>query len=284
MPSKPSGRSSSQSRTAFQHLQDQLRLVDLVVEVLDARAPIASKHPRSKEIFGNKPRLLIVTKEDLGDPAQIKTFLGETNSVDGAAQTRAISLSLKSARGKDKILDIVLELTKEKREQHAKKGLLPRPVRVCVVGMPNVGKSSLINWLVGQKRAKVGNRPGITKGAQWVRVHPQIELLDTPGILPAFAFGKEKGMRLALFNLLPEAHYEIEEVAECGLELMRVAYPKMLQEYISEPSDDVNLEEIARQRNFLTTGGKLDLVRAANIFVSDLRSGKLGRVTLDQPH
>ena len=150
------------------------------------------------------------------------------------------------------------------------------------MGMPNVGKSSLINWLIGQKKAKVGNKPGVTKGAQWVRVHPQIELLDTPGILPAFSFSAATAKKLALFNLLPESNYDVEEVAQDGLEQLKAQYPKQVQNYIYEKAESLNLEELARRRNFLTTGGSLDLVRAANVFFSDLRNGKLGRVTLDR--
>ncbi|HEY9716211.1 MAG TPA: ribosome biogenesis GTPase YlqF [Trichormus sp.] len=282
MPARPSGRSSSQSRTAFQHLQEQIKYVDLVIEVLDARAPLSSRHPRSREIFSNKPRLLVITKEDLGDPHKVRSWVAYFNNESDARHSHAFALSLKTQRYKDKIFQLALEMTKDKREQLAAKGLLPRPIRICVVGMPNVGKSSLINWLIGQKKAKTGNKPGITKGAQWVRVHPQIELLDTPGIMPAFSFAAAVARRLALFNLLPEAVYDIEEIAQDGFEQMKAQYPQLVQKYIYEKAETLSLEELARRRNFLTIGGNLDLVRAANVFVSDLRNGKLGRVTLDQ--
>lgn len=281
MPSKPSGR-PSQPRTAFQRLQEQLKYVDLVIEVSDGRVPLSSRHPKTDEIFSAKPRLLVITKEDLADPHRIKDWVTFFNSSDhGGPQAQALALSLKESKGKAKIFNLALQLTKQKREQLAAKGLLPRPTRICVVGMPNVGKSSLINWLIGVKKAKTGNKPGITKGSQWVRVHPQIELLDTPGILPAFAFGAGRERKLALFNLLPEANYDIEEVALDGLAQLKTEYPKLLQAYIQEPFETLNLEAIAKKRNFLTNGGNPDTVRAANIFVNDLRNGKLGRVTLD---
>ncbi len=281
MPSKPSGRTSSHSRTAFQHLQEQLKYVDLVIEVSDGRAPWSSRHPRSLEIFGAKPRLLVITKEDLSDPVRIKEWVTYYNTAESGPQAHALSLSLKDHRNKPKIFSLALELTKQKREQLAARGLLPRPIRICVVGMPNVGKSTLINWLIGVKKAKTGNKPGVTKGAQWVRVHPQIELLDTPGILPAFAFSPVISQKLALFNLLPEASYDIEEIADIGLNQLNEQYPKLLRDYMPELCDNLNLHEIAKKRKFLTMGGKLDTVRAANIFVTDLRQGKLGRVTLD---
>ncbi len=283
MPTNPSGRSFNRSRTAFQHFQEQLKYVDLVIEICDGRVPFSSRHPRSEEIFGSKARILLLTKEDLADPLLIKEWLTIFASEEGQRQAKTLSLSLKEQKHKSRIFELVLELTKEKRAQLAAKGILPRPSRICVVGMPNVGKSSLINWLIGQKKAKVGNKPGVTKGAQWVRVHPDIELLDTPGILPAFSFSPSVALKLALFNLMPENTYDVVEIATNGIALMKSRYPKRLETYISQDSDSLNLEGIARKRNLLITGGRLDTVRAANIFVRDLRDAKLGRVTLDQP-
>ena len=154
-------------------------------------------------------------------------------------------------------------------------GILPRPMRVCVVGMPNVGKSSLINWLIGQKKTAVADCPGVTKGTQWVRVHPQLELLDTPGILPAGALSKDAALKLSLFNLLPAANYEVEHVARQGLAILQNAYPNLLRfVYPRLEPDLATLEEIAQRRNFLTSGGKPDFMRAAGTFLSDLRSGK----------
>jgi ribosome biogenesis GTPase A len=192
-------------------LQQQLKHVDLVIEVLDARAPLSSRHPRAVELFGAKPRLIILSKKDLADGQRLKQFLQLFQ--DPHQQVQAIALSLKSQENKTSIFTAALELTENKRQQLSDRGLLPRPIRVCVVGMPNVGKSSFINWLIGQKKAKVGNKPGITRGPQWVRVHPQIELLDTPGVLPNATFAEATAQKLALFNLLPESSYDMEEIA-----------------------------------------------------------------------
>lgn len=258
-----------------------LKWVDLVVEIVDARVPLSTIHPKSQEIFGHKPRLTILTKEDLADEQAVakhlSAFASQTNR-------KAIALSLKVQKGKERVIALTLQLTKEKREAIAKRGLLPRPVRICVVGMPNVGKSSFINWLVGRKKAKVGDTPGVTKGTQWVRVHPQIELLDTPGILPHFTLHKGTALKLAFLNLLPPHTYDQEQVAADGLNLLRHQYPQLLSAYMpNSPISETSLTDIAKARNMLGTGGKLDTSRAAITLLQDVRSGKIGRITLDAP-
>jgi ribosome biogenesis GTPase A len=270
MPSPRSSTGKGPPSTPFQKLREQIKWVDLVFEVVDARAPASSRHPNSDEIFGQKPRLLIVTKEDLADRRVLEPF-----------QDKGVILSLKSGKGKEKIFKKALELTQEKRASLAKKGVLPRPMRICVVGMPNVGKSSLINWLIGTKKAKVADRPGVTRGNQWVRVHPQLELLDTPGILPVSALDRETIIRLALFNLVPASNYEVEEVARVGLEILKSHYPELMQMYVPGVEvDTLTLELMAEKKHFVTTGAKPDHMRAAQTLLSDLRAGKIGRVSL----
>jgi len=284
MPNKPSGQPSGKNRTAFQRFQEQLKHVDLVIEVLDARAPLSSRHPRTAELFGTKPRLIILSKKDLGDGQRLKQWLDYFEEPENEAQ--AMLLSFKTQENKANVFTAALALTEKKRQQLAARGILPRPVRVCVVGMPNVGKSTFINWVIGQKRAKTGDKPGITKGPQWVRVHPQIELLDTPGILPNANFAESTAQRLALLNLLPETSYDVEEIAWSGIQLMKSQYPNLLAKYMGSGDDktpDATLEQLAIDRKFVKTGGKPDSLRAANVFLQDLRQGKLGRVTLDQP-
>ena len=269
-PSSRSGTGKSTHSTAFQKLKEQIKWVDLVFEVVDARAPAASRHPNSEEIFGQKTRLLVLTKEDLADRRVLEPW-----------QDKAVILSLKSGKGREKLFKKALELTEEKRANLAKKGILPRPMRICVVGMPNVGKSSLINWLIGTNKTKVADRPGVTRGNQWVRVHPQLELLDTPGILPVSALDKEAIIRLAMFNLVPASNYEVEEVARSGLEILKSSYPELLNLYVpGAVVETLTLEEIAVKRNFITTGAKPDHMRAAATLLSDLRSGKVGRISL----
>lgn len=275
------GRTQRPKGSAFQNLQDQLKWVDLIFEVRDARLPQSSGHPRAKQIFSDKPRLIVLAKQDLADEQAVSfwlTNLSQTNSL------KTMSLSLKQSRGKDKVIKLALELTAAKREALMKRGLLPRPMRACVVGMPNVGKSSFINWLIGQKRAKVGDRPGVTKGTQWVRLHSQLELLDSPGILPHEEFCEGTRLKLALLNLLPDSTYDQEQVVESGLPLIESMYPSAFSFYGLDPGKKtIGLIELAQARNCLARGGKPDTRRAASIFLNDLREGRLGRLTLDLP-
>ena len=277
---KPSG-----PPTAYKSLQESIKWVDLVIEVLDARAPLSSRHPNAQEIFGHKPKLVVLSKEDLADAGKVRDWVTIMVSRDRDSEQPAasLSLSLKTQKNRNKILDIALALTEKKRQALAKKGLLPRPMRAVVVGMPNVGKSSLINWMIGKNKAKAANKPGVTRGPQWVRVHPQIELLDTPGFLPPASFSEDVRLKLALFNLIPETSYDQEDVARHGLNLLERTYPTLVKQYIPGAAEVLSLEEFASLRHFLTHGGKLDTSRAASTFLTDLRNGRLGRVTLDRP-
>jgi len=274
-----SARNKGESDSAFRQIQDQLKWVDLIFEVRDARAPEASRHPNSDQLFGSKPRLVILAKEDLSDQAKVKRWLSTLSAGTGQA---ALALSLKLNKGRDRLISLCLELTAARRESLFKRGRLPRPMRACVVGMPNVGKSSLINWLIGRHKTQVGDRPGITRGKQWVRLHPQLELLDTPGILPPVSFSPSVALKLALLNLLPESAYDQEEVARQGIAILSQLYTGALEHYKIK-SEDLSLEQIATARSCLVAGGKLDTRRAAAIFLTDLRAGRLGRITLDSP-
>jgi ribosome biogenesis GTPase A len=267
--------------TAFQQVQNQLKWVDLIIEVCDARAPVSSRHPRNLSLFGSKPRLVVLAKEDLAEFSASRNWV---NAFGTVPNQKALSLALKTSKGKSKLIDLVLSLTEAKRKQLKEKGLLPRPARVCVVGIPNVGKSSLINWLVGQKRVRVGDKPGVTRGQQWVRVHPQVELLDTPGVLPADEIERSVQLKLALLNLVTAGSYDTEEVARQGLHILKTIYPERLKEYLSTDSlENMSLGVLATKRNLLGTGGIPDVKRAASVFLNDLRSGKLGEITLDRP-
>jgi len=264
----------------------QLKLADLIIEVVDARAPISSRHPASVKLFGKKPRIVVLAKEDLADSGFTEIH---RRGMDSSSNQRSLSLSFKSQKGKGKLLDMVLMLTKPEREKLATKGILPRPVRICVVGMPNVGKSTLINWFVGSRRVRVGDLPGITKGPQWVRIHPQIELLDTPGVLPPTQFKSAVLLKLALLNLISPGSYETETVARAGLRLLGKTHPERIRSLFGivddvAPNDHViSLEMFGRRRNFLRAGGLVDVGRAANVFLNEFRSGKLGRISLDGP-
>jgi len=287
MPPK-SGKGSGPA-TPYKSLQQTLKWVDLVIEVLDARAPLSSRHPNAQEIFGHKPRLIVLSKEDLADSNKVHEWLHLMSQQDqdlashDKTPSLTLSLSLKTQKNRGRILDVALQLTEEKRLALKQKGLLPRPMRAVVVGMPNVGKSSLINWLIGKNKAKAANKPGVTRGPQWVRVHPQIELLDTPGFLPPASLSEDVRLKLSLLNLIPETTYDAEEISRHGLSLLKKTYPVMVEQYMPDCDlNSISLEDFATLRHFLTHGGKLDTARAASTFLTDLRNGRLGRITLDR--
>ncbi len=267
--------------SAFQRLQDQLKWVDLVFEVRDARAPRASGHPQAANLFGKNPRVIVLAKQDLADPRLLEDWLQSLS--DSPGQT-ALAVSLKQAKGREAVISAALKLTAPSRQKRSGKGLLPRPMRACVVGMPNVGKSSLINWLVGRRKALVGDRPGVTKGAQWVRLHAQLELLDTPGILPNTSLPENTRLTLAVLNLLPEALYDLEEVSTTGIRLIEDRYPGRIAAHYGITTEQLpTLISIAKVRNCLSSGGKLDTRRAASLLYTDIKEGRLGRLTLESP-
>ncbi len=272
------------ANTPFQRLTEIVKWVDLVIEVLDGRLPETTRHPSSEEIFGNKPRVLIYSKADLADSAKLRAYvkLAGERPQSGPPE-KLLMLDLKSMAHKNTFIEAALAVTAEKRAALAKKGLLERPMRACVVGIPNVGKSSLINWFVGRKKAKTGDSPGVTRGTQWIRVHPQLEMLDTPGILPANLFTAEDRQRLALLNLLPADGYDNVEIAKFGLMLMKKYYADRLEVYLAGLSAiEDGLDYIAEKKHYLGNGGRLDHYRAATIFLRDLRAGKLGELTFDK--
>lgn len=220
----------SQPRTAFQLLQQQLKWVDMIFEVLDARVPFSSRHPKHSEIFGNKPRIIFLTKDDLADPKLSREWAKRLTT----ESEKAIVLCLKDRRRQPEVVNMALELSQDMLRRVEARGLLPRPVRICVVGMPNTGKSSLINWLIGKKQVKVADRPGVTRGPQWIRVHPKLELLDTPGILPPSISNRNIGVKLGIFNLAPAGAFSPEELADRAILELQTRYPGALERYLPE--------------------------------------------------
>lgn len=266
--------------TALTRLREQLQTVDLLFEVRDARLPHSSRHPKAQELFGHKPKVIVLAKQDLADPDALKQWLVRFSEQE---MQEALALCFKLNKGQDKLVSASVRLTEEKRALIAKRGLLPRPMRACVVGLPNVGKSTLINWLCGRHKAKTGDTPGITRGTQWIRIHPQLEMLDTPGILPSVAFSKEVEMKLSLCNILPNDQYDVEEVANFGLQLVASVNPEALKMYGSELVETTpNLENLAKARSCVATGGVPDTRRAAALFLNDIRSARLGRFVFDK--
>ena len=239
-------------------IQADLKLVDLVAEVIDARIPVSSRNPDLDELVGEKPRLIVLNRADQADPAGTRAWCAwfrergwavlETNARDGKGVNQ-FSITIKNAM-------------KEKLEQWKAKGMVGRPIRVMVVGVPNVGKSTFINQVAKRKSAKVGDRPGVTRGRQWVSVDAGLDLLDTPGILwPKFE-DEATGLHLAFTGAVKDEVMDAETLACRLLEL---------------------LEACGRKRGFLISGGEVDTERMAKVLLDEYRSGTLGNITLELP-
>ena len=263
-------------------MQENIKLIDLVIELVDARIPVSSRNPDIDELGKNKSRLILLNKADLAEDkwndAWAEYFREKGFFV--------VKLNSKKGGGLKSIQGVIQEACKEKMERDRKRGILNRPVRAMVVGIPNVGKSTFINALAGKACAKTGNKPGVTKGKQWIRLNKQVELLDTPGILwPKFE-DQEVGLRLAFIGSIKDEILNTEELAAELIKFLNANYPGVLEEkYGVEPSDDayVLLAGIARSRNCLLKGSELDTEKAALLLLDDFRNGKLGRLTLEYP-
>ena len=261
--------------TSWQLIKEQVKYIDLLIEVCDARAPQSSRHPKVREMFVGKPFLLVLNKADLADEKALSICQNKN-----FADQKTIALSLKKITGKRALLDIIAQVANSQREKLAKKGINKKTARICVIGMPNVGKSSLINWLMGRNLAKAANKPGITKGPQWLRLASNLELLDTPGILPKDNLKQLQKDKLAILNLLESS--DDETLANKALIFLKAHYLISIKKYLKTDNiEEINLETLARQRKFLNPGGKYNLMRAASTLLNDLRSGKLGGICLD---
>lgn len=261
-------------------MQENIKLIDLIIELVDARVPVSSRNPDIDELGKNKARLILLNKADLAEEKRNKEWM-EYFQDKGFS---AVCVNSKKGGGIKSIQGVIQEACKEKMERDRKRGILNRPVRAMVVGIPNVGKSTFINSLAGKACTKTGNKPGVTKGKQWIRLNKQVELLDTPGILwPKFE-DQEIGLRLALIGSIKD---EILNAEELGAELIRFLckwYPGVLEKkYEIKEEDDVyvTLHHIAESRHCLVRGNELDLNKAATLLLDDFRSGKLGRLTLE---
>lgn len=261
-------------------MQENIKLIDVVIELVDARIPLSSKNPDIDEIAKNKSRIILLNKYDLASPErteQWKKWFEEKGFFVALVNS-------KKGTGVKAVHEVILQACKEKIERDRKKGILNRPVRAMIVGIPNVGKSTFINSFAGKACTKTGNKPGVTKGKQWIRLNKNVELLDTPGILwPKFE-DQTVGLRLAFIGSIKE---EILNVLELSLELItfiRENYPKtLIKRYEIETEDDsvAVLEQIAVRRSCKLKGDELDLNKAAGILLDDYRSGRLGRITLE---
>lgn len=262
---------------AERKLKELLNLVDVVIEVLDARIPDSSVYPDIKKLLGEKPRLIILNKADLADDTQLKEWIDFYKQ-----QTSFPVIASCASKNNDisTIVNKVIELAKPKIDKLVAKGLLPRPARVMVVGMPNVGKSSIINKLIRKGKTKVGAKAGVTRQQQWVRVNPKIDLLDTPGIIPLKQEDQIKAGKLAMVNSVSENAYENEEVARELLEILAQKYPEKVKEYYNL-ENSVTIEDIAASRNWIVKNSEPDVTRTSVMVLTDFRAGRIGKFILD---
>lgn len=263
-------------------MKEDIKRIDLVIELLDARAPFSSRNPDIDELGAGKARMVLLNKSDLADMEQT----GRWCAWFEAQGIEAVKVDSRNKGTLKTIQAAVQRACREKIERDRRRGILNRPIRAMVVGIPNVGKSTFINSFAGKACAKTGNKPGVTKGNQWIRLNKSLELLDTPGILwPRFE-DQQVGLRLAMLGSINDEILNRDELALEAIRFLQENYPAPLKERYSL-SEDMEplavLEQAAKSRGCLLKGGALDLSKAARLLLDDFRDGRLGRVTLEKP-
>ena len=266
-------------------IQASLKLVDAVAEIIDARIPVSSRNPELHKIIENKPRIILMNKCDMADPSQTARWVSYYQK-EGVL---AIPVDCKSGRGLNQFIPKVRELLKDRIIQWEQKGMVNRTIRVMIVGIPNVGKSSFINRMAKQNRAKVEDRPGVTRGNQWFTIGKAFDLLDTPGVLWPKFDDPNVGEKLAFTGAVKDQIVDTEQLASRLLEVLRDEYSAMLaaryklEKYDLRPLQGYELLElIGRKRGMLASGGEIDTERASIMVLDEFRSAKLGKITLEQ--
>ncbi|WP_442600966.1 ribosome biogenesis GTPase YlqF [Paenibacillus sp. KN14-4R] len=275
---------------ARRQIQEKLKLIDVVIELLDARIPQSSRNPMIDEILKDKPRLVVLNKNDLADPkvtAEWIRYFAETENLD------ALPIDASTGFGVKEIIPRAKKLLAHKIEAQIRKGMRPRAIRALIVGIPNVGKSTLINHMAGRKIAATGDKPGVTKAQQWIKVGTEMELLDTPGILwPKFE-DQQVGLALAATGAIREEILHLDEIAYYSIQYLIANYPEELKERYSLDKLPTDLEDnqailavmeaIGRKRGAIVSGGRVDLDKASVIILRELRNGKITRISLETP-
>ena len=263
---------------AERQLKEKLSLVDVVIEVRDSRIPLSSGYTNIEKLLGNKPRLLLLNKADLVDKEELAKW------IEYLKKTTSCPVIATEAKGNRDLLEVVKnasELAEPKIQALIAKGLLRRPARAMVVGMPNVGKSSVINKLTKSSKTKVGAKAGVTRQQQWVRINPKLELLDTPGIIPTRQDDQDAATKLAFVSSVSENAYSPEPVAKALLDMLNVSKHKSFVEKYYK-TEELTLENIALTRNWLIKGESPDTERTAIYVLKDFRDGRLGQIILDK--
>lgn len=267
---------------AKRQMQEDLKLIDLIIELVDARIPLSSRNPDIDELGKNKARLILLNKSDLAD----ERYNEQWSAYFQKKGFYVVKVNAKSGAGLKSIQGVIQEACKAKIERDRRRGIKNRPIRAMVVGIPNVGKSTFINSYAGKACAKTGNKPGVTKGKQWIRLNKTLELMDTPGILwPKFE-DQEVGKRLAFIGSIKDEILNLEELSLELLDYIRTNYPGLLNTRygIEEEGTPVSLlEAVADKRKCLIRGQEIDYAKAAGIVMEEFRNGKIGRITLEFP-
>ena len=261
---------------AEKQLKQQLALVDAVIEVVDARLPLSSTYDNITRLLGEKPRLVLLNKADLTDKNELKKWI---KLIEDKTGFPVIPTDAKNSKDLSLIVKKAVELSEPRIQVLMSKGLLRRPARVMVVGMPNVGKSSIINKLTKSSKTKIGAKAGVTRQQQWVRINPQLELLDTPGIIPMKQEDQIRAKKLAFVNAVSENAYSNVPVANELLTLLDSLYPSKVKEFYNV--ERLTVEDIAFARNWIISGGAPDIERTAIYVLRDFREGKIGKFILD---
>ena len=271
-------------KKARELVEENLTLVDVVVELLDARIPAASSNPMLREIIGDKPRVVALNKRDLADENMTRRWLEHFR----AKKIPAVALDSVSGKGMKELLTLIEREAKYRTERLVSKGVAARKARVMILGIPNVGKSSLINRLAGAAKAKTADKPGVTRAKQWIRIGADVDLLDTPGILwPKFE-DPRVGLKLAFTGAVNDEIYDLESVAHLLLATLRRDHQERLQERfkfkeaLPETTESL-MDAIGRKRGCLLKGGRIDFEKVQHILLAEFRMGKFGKISLDVP-
>lgn len=270
------------AKTKKQIIED-LKLIDIVVEILDARMPLASVNPDIQNYIKDKKKIIILNKSDLAD----ENITNEWIKYYKSKGINAIAIEANNGKGIPKVIDCIKSEYKSIQEKYIKKGRIGKAIRIMVLGIPNVGKSTFINKLAKRNTAKVGNKPGVTKQKQWIKIDNNIELMDTPGMLWPRLDDQELAMHLAFVGTIGENSIDNEEIAYYLIEYLKITYPNKLKERYNvelaetETIDIIN--EIAKKRGAIISGGNINMQKVSDIILNEFRSGKLGRITIELP-